>query len=349
MHMTSIRTTRLSGLAGRLSALSAFALASTFGLQAQQSVIQSSTGTEPVIQLAANSEPGMLDLAYHSGVDYSSSSSSLDGVDPSAAEHLDLAVDPSAMQPPPRRRYGRPRYNDSNHNPDGSNKYGFLAGAGLTLPTGNTYHYFNTSYGFQVGGGRNFNKNFSVNLQFDWDAFGINGATLGSQQNLYNYYCTAALAAAGDCPISGLDGNNHVWSFTLDPTYNYYQGEKLGAYGVVGVGFYHKVTTFTVPSVGEYYDPYYGLIEYQANSTFDHYSANAPGFNGGLGFTYKPSRFANEKFYVEARYVFVDNSHRSGITYNSSTNTLNTYTGNNDFPQNSNRTTYIPIKFGLRF
>ena len=349
MDTTSFRTARFSEFVGRFSALSALVFVSAFGLQAQSLASQNTSQTEPALQLAANSTPGTLDLAYHAGVNYSSSSSSLDGVDLSAADPINLAVDPSATQPPPRRRYGRPRYNDSNHNADGSSKYGFLAGAGFTLPLGDTYHYFNTSYGFQVGGGRNFNKNFSVNLQFDWDNFGINGATLGSQQNLYNYYCTAALAAAGDCPISGLDGNNHLWSFSLDPTYNYYQGEKVGAYGVIGVGFYHKVTTFTVPTIGEYYSPYYGPIEYEANSTFDHYSSNAPGFNAGLGFTYKPSRFANERFYAEARYVFVDNSQRTGITYNSSATVLNTYAGTNDFPQNSNHTTYIPIKFGVRF
>lgn len=340
MDMTSFRTTRFSGFAGRLSALSALALTSTLALQAQSLVPGNDLDSTPVVHLAANDTPGMLDLAYHAGVDYSSSSSSLEGVDPSATEHLDLALTSSAIQPPPRRRYGRPRYNDSSHNADGSSKYGFLAGAGFTLPVGNTYHYFNTSYGFQVGGGRNFNKKFSVNLQFDWDKFGINGATLGSQQNLYNYY------GAG---ISGLDGNNHVWSFSLDPTYSYYQGEKIGAYGVLGVGFYHKVTTFTVPTEGEYFDPYYGVIAYEANSTLDHYSSNAPGFNGGLGFTYKPSRFANEKFYVEARYVFVDDSQKTGVTYNSSATTLSAYNGNNFFPQNSNHTTYIPIKFGIRF
>ena len=348
MNMTSFRTTRFLGFARRVSALSAFALTSTFASQAQSAAPGGTVKTESPVQLAANSTPGTLDLAYHAGVDYSSSPSSLDGVDPSAAEHLDLAVDPTATQPPPRRRYGRPRYNDSNHNPDGSSKYGFLAGAGFTLPVGDTYHYFNTSYGFQVGGGRNFNKNFSVNLQFDWDKFGINGATLGSQQNLYNYYCTAALAAAGECPISGLDGSNHIWSFSVDPTYNFYQGDKVGAYGVVGVGFYHKVTTFTVPTVGEI-ETFYGPIEYEANATFDHYTSNAPGFNGGIGFTYKPSKFSNQRLYAEARYVFVDNSQRTGITYNSSTTLLNTYAGFNDFPQNSNRSTYIPIKFGIRF
>ncbi len=348
MDMTLFRTTRLSGFASRLSALSALALTSTFALQAQSLVPGNSVATEPSVQLATNETPGTLDLAYHAGVDYSSFSSSLDGVDPAAADRLDLPVDPSATQPPPRRRYGRPRYNDSSHNPDGSSKYGFLAGAGFTLPLGDTYHYFNTSYGFQVGGGRNFNKNFSVNLQFDWDKFGINGATLGSQQNLYNYYCTALLAAEGECPIAGLDGSNHIWSFSLDPTYNYYQGDKVGAYGVVGVGFYHKVTTFTVPTVGEI-ETFYGPVEYEANATFDHYTSNAPGFNAGLGLTYKPSKFSNQRLYAEARYVFIDNSQRTGITYNSSTTVLNTYAGSNDFPQNSNRTSYIPIKFGIRF
>ncbi len=348
MDMTSFRVARVSGLAGRLSALSALALTSTLVLHAQNLVSDNDLNAAPVMHLAANDTPGTLDLAYHAGVDYSSSSSSLDGGDLSATERLDLPADSSALQPPPRRRYGRPRYNDSSHNSDGSSKYGFLAGAGFTLPVGDTYHYFNTSYGFQVGGGRNFNKNFSVNLQFDWDKFGINGATLGSQENLYNYYCTPTDAANGVCPISGLDGNNHVWSFSVDPTYNFYQGEKLGAYGVVGVGFYHKVTTFTVPTIGAV-ETLFGPIEYEQNSNFDHYTSNAPGFNGGFGLTYKASRFSNQRLYAEARYVFIDNSQRTGITYNSSTAVLNSYTGYNDFPQNSNRTTYIPIKFGVRF
>ena len=348
MDMTFFRAARVSGFAGRVSALSALALTSTLVLQAQSLVPGNDLDTASVVHVAANDTPGMLDLAYHSGVDYSSSSSSLDGVDPTIAERLDLPVDSSALQPPPRRRYGRPRYNDSSHNSDGSSKYGFLAGAGFTLPVGNTYHYFNTSYGFQVGGGRNFNKNFSVNVQFDWDKFGINGATLGSQQNLYNYYCTAADAAAGVCPIAGLDGSNHIWSFSVDPTYNFIQGEKIGAYGVVGVGFYHKVTTFTVPTIGAV-ETLFGPIEYEENANFDHYTSNAPGFNGGFGITYKASKFSNQRLYAEARYVFIDNSQRTGITYNSSTTLLNTYAGYNDFPQNSNRTTYIPIKFGIRF
>jgi hypothetical protein len=45
------------------------------------------------------------------------------------------------------------------------------------------------------------------------------------------------------------------------------------------------------------------------------------------------------------RYVFVANQFRPGIT----PATISTYAGNNFFPQNSQHTTYIPVKFGLRF
>ena len=201
-------------------------------------------------------------------------------MDPKEAGSLDLALKSDAIQPPPRRRYGRPRYNDSSHNPDGSSKYAFVVGGGIGIPTGNSHKYLTPSYAFQVGGGRNFNKNFGVMLQFDYDNFGFQGQTLYNQQTLYNFY------GAG---ISGLDGNSHVWSFTLNPTYQIYSGEGLGAYVVAGVGFYHKTANFTVPTTGEYFDPYYGPVEYSANQTIDKYTANAPGFNAGFGLTFKPS------------------------------------------------------------
>jgi hypothetical protein len=78
-----------------------------------------------------------------------------------------------------------------------------------------------------------------------------------------------------------------------------------------------------------------------------HYTSNAPGFSGGFGLTYKFSRFSNERFYAEARYVFVDNAHRAGVTVTSPV--ASTYAEANDFPANSNHTTYFPIKFGIRF
>ena len=196
-------------------------------------------------------------------------------------------------------------------------------------------------------GGRNFNKKFGVIAQFDYDNLGLQGSTLTNQNTVYS---TIDPTDAAQGFFNGLDGNAHVWSFTLNPTYTFYSGEGLGAYVVGGVGFYHKVTNFQVPATGEYCDPYYGCYQYTANQTFDHYTSNAPGFNGGLGMTFKPSRFAGERFFVEARYVYMVNSQKVGLTAQNVNSSFGVaYSGNNFFPANSNRTSYIPVKIGVRF
>ena len=263
----------------------------------------------------------------------------------------------NAMQYGSGSRRGAPRYRGGNSNADGSNRWIFYGGVGLGVPIGNTNHYFTPSWGFQAGGGRQFSKKFAVPIEFDYDHFGMTSQTLNNQLTLYNndinYYCslpanTATCTADGVSDFAALDGNMHAWSFTADPTETFMQTDSWGAYAVEGVGFYHKVSNFLAPETEEYCDPYYGICEaIQANAVIDHYTSNAVGFNAGLGLTYKFSRFSNERFYGEVRYVFVDNSHRPGVTVNSPVAT--TYAATNDFPANSNRTGYFPIKFGIRF
>jgi hypothetical protein len=332
---------RLFGNLCRVSALSFLVAGSASLVQAQQSLLTSSAAQAPL--LIASASPA-LDLNTSS----SSSSSSDAGVDSNGQFMLSAAVLNSA-QPPPRR-YGRPRYSGGNTNADGSSKYTFMAGAGLTLPVGNTKKYVTPSYDFQVGGGRNFNKEVGVLLQFDYAHFGLQGATLANQQYLYNtlYPCSNYDQQQGNCsPFTNLDGSNHVWSFTLNPTFTLPTEGSLGAYVVVGGGFYHKVTDFTEPATGEYCDYIYGCYTYQANQTVDHYTSNAAGVNGGLGLTYKFSKFSNERFYMEARYVVVFNQQRYGLTA-ANVNTA-PYYSDNQYPANSNRTAYIPITFGIRF
>jgi hypothetical protein len=313
----------------RISAIAIFAGAFTFAAAAQQ----------PAPQLVAAATEKPIDLAAVAGVTYSSSTS--DVASPASMADADRLNLDAGLQPPPRRRYGRPRYNDNQHNPDGSPKYTFVVGAGMTAPVGNTFHYLNTNYAIQAGGGRNFNKNFGVLLQFDYDAFGFNARSLTNQTAIYNY-----IYGAGS--VSGLDGKSHLWSFTLNPIYNVFSGEKVGGYVVGGVGFFHKTANFTVPGTGTYCDPYIGYCyNYSANETFDKYTSNAPGFDGGIGLTYKASRFSNERIFVEARYVFVDNQHKAGFTVNNYTQI--TATSTNFYPANSNRTTYTVYKAGIRF
>ncbi len=78
-----------------------------------------------------------------------------------------------------------------------------------------------------------------------------------TQHNILNQYTDA----------TGLDGNSHIWSFTLNPIVNYYTSDTFGAYVIGGVGFYHKTADFTVPAIGTYCDPFYGCYQYQANTS----------------------------------------------------------------------------------
>ena len=273
--------------------------------------------------------------------DASSSSSSSAGAtaDLPAAE-----ISPAGdLQPPPRhRRYGRPNYSDKYRNADGSNRFAFVAGAGFNVPTGDaSANYLTTGYRFEAGAGVNMNKKLGVLFQFDYDHFGIPDNILQNQANLYNN-----LDGTGSNPYTGLGGNAHIWSFTLNPTFNFYQGDKVGAYAVVGGGFYHKITNFTIPTTGQYCDYYYGCYTYQANQTVDNYTSNAPGVTGGIGLTYKFSRWSNERLFAEARYVHTFNQARLGdpVATGASTGTRNNF-----YPPNSNETSYIPITFGIRF
>ncbi|MDQ2925146.1 MAG: hypothetical protein M3R43_06270 [Acidobacteriota bacterium] len=307
-------------------------------LGAGMAVAHAQQAPAPVVP-AATAEPTLnfqLPVSDRSAALFSSSSDNQVAV---AENHFDFlaAAENSDTQPPPRRSYGRPRYRGGNSNADGSNKYAFLVGAGYTQPLGNTYHYLRPSYGFQVGGGRNFNKNVALFLQFDYDRFGFNGRTIANQSTIFT----------GSPQDQGLDGSTHIWSVTLDPTFTLYSGEGLGAYVVGGVGFYHKAANFTFPQQGFQCDQFGNCFSFVQNSNFPggSFYSNAPGYDGGFGLTYKVSRFSNERLYVEARYVFISNSQRQGVTINN----LSTSTSNNAFPANSNRTTYIPVKAGIRF
>ena len=270
---------------------------------------------------------------------YSSSNSQ---IELAVAENRFDFVNAANMQPPPRR--SRPRYRGGNTNPDGSNKYAFLVGGGFTQPVGNTYHYLKPSYGFQVGGGRNFNQQFGLLAQFDWDNFGFTGRTIAGQNYIYN-------RVFGAGAVSQLDGNTHIWSITLNPTFNLIPADRggIGMYAVGGVGFYHKAAHFFVPTAGLCYDVYYGYYQCTANQDIDKYTSNAPGVNGGIGFTYKVSRFSGQRLYGEIRYQYVANRQRNGITVATAAPTAAQQAATNFFPANSNRTTYFPVKFGIRF
>ncbi len=333
------------GIACRVAAFS-FLMAGTASLVHAQQASSVAPAAKAPIFMASSAAPNYA-ASFFGRSSSSSSSSSSDAL---AEDDLASPI-PDSAQPPPRRRYGQPNYSGGNTNPDGSAKWTFLVGAGPSIPIGITHKYETPSWDFQVGGGRNWSKVLGVMLQFDYDHFGLQGATIANEQYIYNY-CTTAEVGQGVCAPAGpatgsnivpIDGNSHIWSFTLDPTFTIPTDGSLGAYVVVGAGFYHKVTDFTTPT--EECDYYYGCGVY--NETFDHYTSNAPGFNGGLGLTWKFSRFSNQRFYIEGRYVYMVNSQRTGVTTaNVANSPLN---ASNFYPANSDRTSYVPVKIGIRF
>jgi hypothetical protein len=335
-------------------ALTAILGASVAVMSAQSSAPQAANSAASTLNLqapATNTEPA-----------YSSSNTDEQQM-ASVTQPFNVA---NAMQYGGRQSYGKPRYRGGNTNSDGSPKWDFYGGGGFATPIGTQTNYLTTGWGLEAGGGRMFNAHFGLNIEFDYDHFGMTQSTLTNQLNLYNnqitlfnQYCASnpsdpnCVAAGGAVSSLGqLGGTDHVWSFALQPVYNIRTGEGLGAYVTGGFGYYHKVADFTTPEVGEYCDYYYGCYEYQANETIDHYTSNAPGVNGGVGVTYKFSRFSNERLYGEVRYVYILNSARTGVNAGTCTTlscASSTASIANDFPQNSNRTSYFPVKFGIRF
>lgn len=310
----------------RIAALIFFGASASFSLHAQSPAAQSG---KPVDLKALLMAP--VDLTRPENLSYSSSVGS---EEKASAEDFDMGM--GTGQPPPRRPYARrTNYSDRTHNADGSNKYTFVVGGGFTVPAGATGKDLGISWKFQGGGGYNFNKKFGVILQYDYDKFGLTSGNLARQ---YARYTSLNLVDQNGRPVSfaGLDGSSHIWSITLNPIYHFYQSDALGAYVVGGGGFYRKLTNFTLPQTGVYCDFFGFCYQFTQNQTFDHYSNNAGGVNGGIGFTYRFSRFASEKLFAEARYVWVDNSQ--------SANSVDGL-----YPENNNRTGYFPVTVGIRW
>ena len=259
----------------------------------------------------------------------------------------------------------KPRYRSGFTNDDGSGKLMFYFGAGGTLPVNlasdYTNKYMTPSYGFQVGGGWQFSKKFALPVEFDFDHFGLTGSNIAAQTVIYD-------KLFGKGAVNGLlNGGTHVISLSIDPTYSFRTNDSFGVYAVGGFGYYHKVTNFTVPSLASFCGGGYGFGGYGygyggfgyggygyggcgtfvANQAIDMYTSNAPGINGGIGLTYRFSRFASEQLYAEARYVYIFDSYRPGITL--ANDTAITTTTTNFYPANSIHTGYMPFKLGIRF
>ena len=174
--------------------------------------------------------------------------------------------------------YGsRPRYYGY-RNGDDSVRFTIYAGGGATVPLGDTSNHLTTNYNIQAGMGPRFGRFFQVPVEFDWDQFGFTKSTLDNQIAIYD------TVFGGNAVNYRLDGNSHIWSFSVEPAFTFYSRGAWGVYFKGGVGFYHKVANFTLP--GRAFECYFFCGIYEQNYNIDHYTSNAPGYNGGIGLTY---------------------------------------------------------------
>jgi hypothetical protein len=235
---------------------------------------------------------------------------------------------------------GRPRYYGYK-NGDDSARFTIYGGGGTMMPLADTSNYLTRNFSIQAGMGPGFSRFLKVPVEFDWDQFGFTKSTLDNQIAIYD-----SVFGAGTVNYR-LGGNSHIWSFSLQPTFTFYSRGAWGVYVKGGVGFYHKVANFTLP--GESYACFYFCGTYERNYNIDHYTSNAPGYDGGLGLTTRLAPDSRARLYFEARYVVITNQQRYGITNTPASLATVTNSTTDFYPANSNRTTYIPVEAGIRF
>jgi Outer membrane protein beta-barrel domain len=163
----------------------------------------------------------------------------------------------------------------------------YEAGGGFNAPTSDSAPYITWGWNFTVGGGYRFDQHFSTMIEYQFIDSKIPGAII------------AQAGATG--------GYAHIWSFTLDPIYEFTPKSAINVYAVGGGGFYRKVTSFTNPTLATYCTYFYCGIVTQT-SVVGHFSSNQGGWSIGGGLQHRFAGWNGDgkmKIFAEARYLDV--------------------------------------------
>jgi opacity protein-like surface antigen len=159
----------------------------------------------------------------------------------------------------------------------------YSIGVGFTEPIGDAGRALDTRWSMQAGAGYNFLPYFGTMLDFNFNSFGINGATLSD--------------------LSVPDGSVHVWSFTLDPVVHFQPKGRVSPYIIGGGGIFHRVDEFAQPSGGFVSAPTpvaYFSDSMMGDRVLGYHSLNKPGIDIGAGVDFETKW--RLKIYAEARY-----------------------------------------------
>jgi len=195
----------------------------------------------------------------------------------------------------------------------------YEAGGGLNGPGGDSPKDITWGGNFTLGAGYRFNDRLSALVEYQFIDDKIPGALI------------AEAGATG--------GNDHIWSFTVDPVFDVFPKSSNDVYLTGGGGFYRKVTNFTDPQPTQFCSYFYCGVGYQ-NQVVGHYSSNQGGFNIGGGYQHRLGGVYGEgkaKLFAEVRFLDVLSP---AIT--TSANGLGTTSVGSD-------TKVIPVTFGVRW
>ncbi len=195
----------------------------------------------------------------------------------------------------------------------------YEAGGGFNGPGGDSPKDITWGANFTLGAGYRFNDRFSALMEYQFIDDKIPGALI------------AEAGATG--------GNDHIWSFTVDPVVDLFPKATNDVYVTGGGGFYRKVTNFTDPQPTQYCSYFYCGVAYQ-NQVVGHFSSNQGGFNIGGGFQHRLGGMYGEgkaKLFAEVRFLDV-----LSPALTTSANGLGTTSVGSD-------TKVIPVTLGVRW
>jgi opacity protein-like surface antigen len=169
---------------------------------------------------------------------------------------------------------------------DDYKRWNFDAGFGVAPVVGDSNRTLTTGWDFQLGAGRNFSREFGVDIEYQFNGLGVDDRVLRE--------------------FNVPDGNARVWSLTLNPILRIHPEKRLSGYVIGGPGFYRRTVEFTRPTLqqGFVIDPFFGFVFpalIPADIVLGSFSENAAGFNIGGGIAYK-LKDTNASLYVEPRY-----------------------------------------------
>lgn len=173
---------------------------------------------------------------------------------------------------------------------------------------GGMWHDASSSLAFEAGFGFEAPKSYSIGWGWDLQiGAGIHAGEHFTPLIEYQFIHTG-LAQYLINAVGSDGGFTHIWSFGIDPVYDFAPKESNDFYIKGGGGFYRKVTNFTDAQQVPYCDYFYGCYNVNQNVVIDHFSSNQGGWNIGGGYYHRFGGIygtGKMKFFAEARYLDV--------------------------------------------